>query len=94
METMSDGLYDVMQAKLKFDNEYTYIENQLNIEIIDLRSVADQHYWHVAEVYLLSDADLLTDKCKGINLNKDDIHTMHQVIRLTKLTLIKISPLG
>ena len=94
METMNDGVYAAMKATIKFDIESKYIENQLNIEIIDLRSVADQHYGHVAEVYLLSDADLLTAKWKVINSNKDDITNMNQVIRLTNSTCITISPLG
>ena len=63
-------------------------------ELMDLRSVADQPYGHVAEVDLLSDADLLTDKWKGINLNKDNIHSVHQVILLTKSIVIKHIPLG
>ena len=58
--------------------------------MIDLRSVADQYYGHGAEDYLLSDADLLTDTWKGINLNKDDINNMNQVIILTISTVIKL----
>ena len=90
-EQMNDGLYADMKP---FFIESKYIENQLNNGIIYLRSVADRNYGHVAEVDLFSDADLLTDKWQGINLNKDDTNIMNQVIRLTKSTLIEISPLG
>ena len=94
MEKLNDGLYADVKAKCKFNTEYDYVKHQLNIEIIDLRSVADQYDGHVAEGYLLSDAQLFTDKWKEINLNKDDIHSMNQVIRLTKSTLTKNSLLG
>ena len=52
--------------------------------------MADQYYGHGAEDYLLSAADLLTDKWKGINLNKDDINNMNQVLLLTISTVIKL----
>ena len=91
MEKLNDGLYADVKAKCKFNTEYDYVKHQLNIEVIDFRSVADQYDGHVAEGYLLSDAYLFTDKWKGINLNKDDIHSMNQVIRLTKSTLTKNS---
>ena len=51
--------------------------------------MADQCYGHVAEVYLLSDAELLTDTWKGHNLKTNDINSMSQVILLTKSTIIK-----
>ena len=51
--------------------------------------MADQCYGHVAEVYVLSDAELLTDTWKGNNLKTNDINSMSQVIRLTKSTFIK-----
>ena len=38
--------------------------------------VADQHNGYVAEVYLFSDEDLLTDKWGGIILNKDEATVM------------------
>ena len=88
-EKMNDGLYADMKTKINFKIAYTYIENQLNTELIGLRSVADHYYGHVAEFDLVSDADVLTDTWKGINLNKDDITIMYQVIRLTTSTLIK-----
>ena len=90
MEKMNDGLYEDMKLKFKFNIEYNYIENQLKIEIIDLRSDGDKYYGHAAEVVLFSDADLLTDKWNG-NLIKEEINSMNQIIRLTKSTVIKDS---
>ena len=37
---------------------------------MDLRSVGEQNYGHVAEVEIFSDVDLLTDKWGGVNLIK------------------------
>jgi hypothetical protein len=90
---MNDGLYDSMKIKFKFNIEYDYIENQLKIEIIDLRPIAER-IGSVADVKLLSDEDLLTDKWDGTPLSKDNLHTMNQIIRLTKTTLIKNTPSG
>ena len=90
MVKMHDGLYDDMKGNFEFNVEYKYVENQLNIELIDSRSVADQYYGHVAEVLLFSDEDLLTEKWGGVKLNKDEINSMSQIIRLTKSTFIKI----
>ena len=53
MVTMSDGLYADMKTKFKFHIEYNYVENQLNIEIIDLRGAGDRYYGHAAEVPLI-----------------------------------------
>ena len=50
MEKMNDRLYNDMKGKFKFNNAYVYIESQLNIESIELRSVSDHYYGHVAEV--------------------------------------------
>ena len=94
MVTINDGLYDVRQWQLKFNVEYNCFENQLNIELIDLISVADQYYGHVAEVKFFSDKDLLTDEWGGIKLVKEEITSMNQIIVLTKTTLIKHTPLG
>ena len=64
--------------------------------------MADQYYrcrfinWSLITCcrrLFVSDADLLTDKWKGINLTKDDINSMNQVILLTKSTLIEHTPL-
>ena len=88
---MNDGLYSNTTENI-INIEYNYIANKLTREIIDLRSVSDQYYGHAAEVYFLSDEELLTDKCKGINLNKDDMHSMNQVIMLTTSKLIKKYP--
>ena len=41
-----------------------------NNEIIDLRGAGGRYYGHAAEVLLLSDEDLSTDKWKGVNLIK------------------------
>ena len=62
MVKMHDGLYDDMKGNFEFNVEYNYVENQLNIELIDSRSVADQYYGHVAEVLLFSDEDLHTTR--------------------------------
>ena len=62
MEKLNDGLYDDMYGTCKIHIEYNYVENPLTNEIIDLRSVADQYYGHVAEVNRFSYEDLLTDK--------------------------------
>ena len=70
------------------------LKHQLNHEFIDLMSVSDQYYGHVAEVHLLSDEDLLTDTWKGLNLTKDDINSMSKVILLTESAMIKIPLLG
>ena len=73
---------------LNFNIEYTYVENQLNIEIIDLRGAGDRYSGHAAEIMLLSYEDLLTDKWKGVNL-VEELNSMNQIIRLTKSTLVK-----
>ena len=67
---MNDVLYDDMKTTHTFNVDYTYIENQLKLENIDLRSVGDQYDGHVAEVLLFPGEDLLTDRLKCINLNK------------------------
>ena len=91
MEKMNDGLFDDMKTKFKFNIDYNYVENQLKIEIIDLRPTGDRYYGHAAEVVLFSDEDLLTDKWGGIKLTKDEINSMNQIIRLTKSTIVKDS---
>ena len=58
MEKMNDGLYLDMKYKFKFNVEYNYVENQLKIEIINLRTIS-QTPEDVIEVELLSDEDLL-----------------------------------
>jgi hypothetical protein len=93
MENMNDGLYDSMKLQFKFNIEYTYIEHQLNIEIIDLRPIAEQ-YGSIAYVKLFSNEDLLTDKWGGATLNTEEINSMNQIIRLTKTTLIYNVPSG
>ena len=70
------------------------LQNQLKVEIIDSRSVADQYYGHVAEVKLFSDEDLLTDKWGGVKLVKEEINSMNQIIILTNTTLTTHTPLG
>jgi hypothetical protein len=70
METMNNGLYDSMKLQFKFNIEYKYIENQLKLEIIDLRPIAEQ-YGSIADVKLFSNEDLLTDKWGGTTLNKE-----------------------
>jgi hypothetical protein len=90
---MNDGLYDSMKLQCKFNIEYNYIENQLNIEIIDLRPIAEQ-YGSIADVKLFSNEDLLTDKWGGTTLNKEEITSMNQIIRLTNTTLINNTPSG
>ena len=65
---MNDALYDDMQGKVKLNVEYTYVEHQLNNELIGLRTAGDQYYGHVAEVKLFSDEDVLTDHWGGVNL--------------------------
>ena len=62
MVTLNDGLYADTKANIKFNIDYIYVEDQLNIEIIDLVGAGDRYYGHAAEVLLLSDEDLLTDK--------------------------------
>ena len=37
----------------------------------------------------LSYEDLLTDTWKGVNLVKEELNSMNQIIRLTKSTLVK-----
>ena len=80
MEKLNDELYADMKEESNFNIEFTYVENQLKVELIDLRSVSDQYYGHVLEVHLFSDEELLNDKWKGINLNRDDITSTNQVI--------------
>ena len=91
---MNDGLYDDMEGKFKFNIEYNCVESQLNTYIIDLRTVGDQYYGHVAEVLLFPDEDLLIGKWGGVKLNKDEITSMSQVIMLTESTSAKNTPLG
>ena len=88
MEKMNDGLYDDMKGTCKFNIEYTYVETQLNIERIDLIFIVDQYYGHVDEVYIVPDEDLLADKWGWIRLNKKEMNSMTQIVRLTKTTLI------
>jgi hypothetical protein len=90
---MNDGLFENMKHKLKFNIEYTCVENQLKIEVIDLRPIAEQ-YGSVADVKIFSNEDLLTDKWGGATLNKEEITSMNQIIRLTKTTSIKGTPSG
>ena len=87
MEKMNDGLYLDMKNKFKFNIEYNYVENQLKIEIINLRTIS-QTPEDIIEVELLSDEDLLTNKWNG-NLNKSDINSMNQIIRLTKTKILR-----
>ena len=70
MENMNDGLYDDMIGKFRSNVEYNHVETHLNIELIELISVGDQRYGHVAEVKSFSDEDLLTDKWDGVKLGK------------------------
>ena len=72
----------IIWKKIKFHIEYNYVENQFNIEVIDLRLIANRN-GDVIEVYLLTDEDLLTDKWDGPRLSKEDINSMNQIIRLT-----------
>ena len=67
---------------------YNYVDNQVNNEIVDLRGAGDRYYGHAAEVLLFPDEDLLTDKRNGVNLVREDIPSMNQIIRLTKSTTI------
>ena len=53
-----DGLYAGVRTKFQFNIAYNYVENQLNIEIIDLRGAGDRYSGHAAEVILLSYEDL------------------------------------
>ena len=89
MEKLNDGLYDDMKPKFKFNVDYNDVENQLNIEIIDLRSAGDRYYGHAAEVVLFSDEDLLTARWGGVKLVREEINSLNQIIRLTKSTIIK-----
>ena len=89
MEKMNDGLYDDMKPKFKFNADYTYVENQLNIELIELMSAGDRYYGHASEVLLVSDEDLLTDKWGGVKLVREEINSLSQIIRLTKSTIVK-----
>ena len=43
MRNLNDGLYDVMQGNCEFNIEHTYVENQLNMDSIELRSVDDRY---------------------------------------------------
>ena len=61
----------------------------MNHEIIDLRGAGDRYSGHAAEVILLSDEDLWTDIWKGVNLVKEDITSMNQIIRLTNSKIVK-----
>jgi hypothetical protein len=90
---MNDGLYDSMKLQFKFNIEYNYIENQLNIEVIGLKPIAEQ-YGSIADVKIFSDEDLLTDEWGGTTLNKEETNSMNQIIRLTKTTLTNNTPLG
>ena len=74
--------YMIRWKKIKLNIEYNYVENQFNIEVIDLRLIANRN-GAVIEVYLLTDEYLLTDKWDGPRLSKEDIHSMNQIIRLT-----------
>ena len=93
MEKMNDVLFDNTQGQFKFSIDYTYGENQLKLEIIDPRLVAVQ-IGSVADIYLIADEDLLTETWGGEACNKNEIHNMNQIIRLTKTTLIKHTPSG
>ena len=88
MEQVSEGLYDNMKGKFKFNVEYTCIENQFNFEIIDVKPVNIQD-GDIIEVYLLAEEDLLTDKWDGPKLSNSDINGMHQIIRLVTAKLLK-----
>ena len=57
MEKLNDVLYAGIKGNYKCNIEYNYFENQVYIELIDLRSNADQYYGHVGEIYLCSDDD-------------------------------------
>ena len=94
METLNDEWYADMKEEGNFNIKHTYVENQLKVELIDLRSGSNRYYAHIVEVHLASYEELLTDKWKGINLTKDDITSMNQVIILTKTTLIQLTDLG
>ena len=80
MVNMNDGLYADMETKLKFNTEYNYVGHQFKIEIIDSRAAGDRYYGHAAEDILLPDEDLLTDKWKGVNLIKEEIHSMNHIL--------------
>ena len=89
MVKMNDGLYADMKTKLKLNIEYNYDGNQLKPEPIDLRGAGDRYYGHAAEVLLLSDEDLSTDKWNGVNLVEQEIVSLNQNIRLTKSAIVK-----
>ena len=50
---MNDGLYADLKALFKFNIEYTYVENQLNIENLDLRGAGDRYSGHAAEIMFI-----------------------------------------
>ena len=61
---------------------------------MDLRGAGDRYYGHVAEVLVLLDEDLLIAKWNGVSLVREEIHSLNQIIRLTKSTFVKDTPLG
>ena len=92
MEKMNDGIYDNLKDRFRFNVEYQYTENQLKIEVIDARPVANQN-GDIIEVNLLTDEDLKTDKWKGARISEENINSMNNIIRLTKTTTIRTQAL-
>ena len=61
IEKLNDGLYADMKPKFILFIESNYIANQLNIEITDLRSVADQYFKSIS--VRANDNELIFDSC-------------------------------
>ena len=85
---MNDGLYLDMKEQTKFNIGYNYVENQFKIEIIVLRTITPILEDNI-EVYWLTDEDFLNGKWNDYKLDKSNINTMNQIIRLTKTKLSK-----
>ena len=70
MVKMNDGLHADVKTQFKSNIGYKYVKNQVTHEIIDVMGAGDRYFGHAAEVLLLTDEDVLTDKWKGVNLVK------------------------
>ena len=91
---MNDVFFDTKQRQFKLNIEYNYGEHQFNIQMIDLRPVAER-MGSVANMYLVSDEDLLTETWGGEALTTNEIHSKSQTIKLLTTTLITTNtPLG
>ena len=91
MDKMNEGLVDNMEGQVKASIDYKYGETLLKLWITDLRPVAEQ-VGTVADIHWISHEDLLTETWGGEALSNNEIHSMSQIIKSTKTTLITIIP--